>query len=68
MQAIFNLCVDILLWLAKLTGTTYVEINVIIFCIILPVILCLMVAAIIGLALYNIRLRKERAALYKIIK
>jgi len=28
---IFNLCVDILIWLAKATGTTYELINILIF-------------------------------------
>jgi hypothetical protein len=38
MDYIFDLCVKILLVLAKLTGFTYKEINVIIFCIIWPII------------------------------
>ena len=33
---IFQWCVDLLLWLAAMTGTTYKEINVIIFCVIWP--------------------------------
>ena len=36
MNEIFDLCVRFLIWLAKLTGTTYKEINVIIFCIMWP--------------------------------
>ena len=28
---VFNLCVDILIWLAKATGTTYELINILIF-------------------------------------
>ncbi len=33
---IFDLCVVFLVWLARVTGTTYKEINVIIFCILWP--------------------------------
>ena len=36
MQNIFNLCVECLLCLGALTGLTYVEVNVWIFCIIWP--------------------------------
>ena len=36
---IFYLCVDILVWLAKLTGTSYELINIIIFIILYPLIL-----------------------------
>lgn len=35
---VFDRCVDVLYILARLTGTTYKEINVIIFCIIEPLI------------------------------
>ena len=44
---IFQWCVDLLRWLAAATGTTYKEINVLIFCVIWPlltiaiVVLCL---------------------------
>jgi hypothetical protein len=33
---LFQRCVDFLVWLAAATGTTYKEINVIIFCVIWP--------------------------------
>jgi hypothetical protein len=33
---VFQWCVDHLMWLAAATGTTYKQINVIIFCIIWP--------------------------------
>jgi hypothetical protein len=33
---IFQWCVDFLIWLAGVTGTTYKEINVVIFCVIWP--------------------------------
>ena len=36
MDRIFDLCVVFLVWLARVTGTTYKEINVIIFCILWP--------------------------------
>ncbi len=36
---IFYLCVDILVWLAKLTGTSYELINIIIFIVLYPLIL-----------------------------
>jgi hypothetical protein len=35
-HAIFRFCQDFLVWLAAATGTTYEEINVIIFCVIWP--------------------------------
>jgi hypothetical protein len=34
---VFNLCVDLLLWLGDLTGLGYNGINVLIFCVIWPV-------------------------------
>ncbi len=36
MDIIFRLCVGLLVWLAAMTGTTYEEINVIIFFMIWP--------------------------------
>jgi hypothetical protein len=36
MDKVFDLCVVFLVWLAKVTGTTYKEINVIVFCILWP--------------------------------
>jgi hypothetical protein len=36
MDAIFDLCVVFLLWLGRVTGTTYKQINVLIFCILWP--------------------------------
>jgi hypothetical protein len=35
---VFQWCVDFLVWLAGVTGTTYKEINVIIFCVIWPLV------------------------------
>ena len=34
---VFNICVIFLEWMAKLVGSTYVRINVWIFCVILPI-------------------------------
>ena len=36
MNGIFDLCVVFLLWAARVTGTTYKQINVLIFCIAWP--------------------------------
>ena len=36
MDSIFDLCVVFLLWLARVTGTTYKQINVIVFCVLWP--------------------------------
>ena len=44
---IFDDCVNLLIYLAKLTHTTYIEINVIIFCIIEPIIFFVMLYVII---------------------
>jgi len=37
MNEIFNICVDILVYIANITGLTYEEVNVIIFCFLWPV-------------------------------
>ena len=42
MGQLFDLCVQFLLWLGRMTGTTYVEINIIIFCILEPIIFLVM--------------------------
>lgn len=36
MDTVFDACVQLLLWLAALTGATYKQINVIIFCVLWP--------------------------------
>ncbi len=41
---IFQWCVDLLGWLASATGTTYKQINVIIFCVIWPLLTIALVA------------------------
>ena len=43
---LFYLCVDILVWLAKVTGTTYELINIIIFIIGYPIFVILLLAII----------------------
>lgn len=52
MNDLFDFCVELLLDVAELTGMTYKEVNVWIFCIIWP-------AIIIALCVNNIRLRRE---------
>ena len=52
-QEIFDLCVDLLNWLADLFGCTYEEINVLIFCVLGPIIFM-------SLVVDNIRLRWHR--------
>lgn len=42
MGQLFDLCVQFLLWLGRMTGTTYVEINIIIFCILEPIVFLVM--------------------------
>jgi hypothetical protein len=43
-NTVFRVCQDILVWLAAVTGTTYEEINVIIFCVIWPLVTVALVA------------------------
>lgn len=47
MSEIFQLCVDLLNYLAKQFGLSYVQINVIIFCIIEPIVFIWMLVIII---------------------
>jgi len=47
MNEIFNLCVDLLKYLAKQFGLTYVQINVIIFCFLEPILFIWMLVIII---------------------
>jgi hypothetical protein len=46
---IFDLCVDLLVWLADKLGMTYQQINVWIFCVLVPAIILGQTAAIIWL-------------------
>lgn len=43
MNEIFDACVRLLVWLAALTGTTYEEINVIIFVILEPIFILVLI-------------------------
>ena len=47
MDKIFDLCVDILLYLAKITGLTYNEVNVWIFVILGPIFIIILIAIVI---------------------
>jgi hypothetical protein len=59
---VFQGCVDFLLWLAAVTGTTYKQINVIIFCVIWPLLtLGLISLCIIQRAQIRRLRRRERA-------
>ena len=49
MNNIFDACVKLLVWLAGLTGTTYEEINVIIFVILEPIFILVLIVYIIML-------------------
>lgn len=48
MNRLFDLCVDIMIYWAKLSGMTYKEINIWIFCIIEPIIFLIMLGVIIA--------------------
>lgn len=59
-DALFDLCVRILLWLATLFGVSYNEINIWIFCVIWPIATVILV----GLVVWQgIRIRKLKRAL-----
>ena len=49
---LFDACVKLLVWLAGLTGTTYEEINIIIFVILEPIFILLLIV-------YIIKLRRQ---------
>lgn len=49
MNKIFDACVRLLVWIAELTGTTYEEINVIIFVIVEPIFILVLIVYIIML-------------------
>ena len=51
MNEVFNWCVELLQWGAQKLGTTYVDINVWIFCIIEPIVF-------LGMLIFNIRQRR----------
>lgn len=47
MNKIFDDCVKLLVWLADLTGTTYEEINVIIFIVLEPIVFLMLIGYIV---------------------
>jgi hypothetical protein len=49
MNKIFDACVNLLVWLADQTGTTYEEINVIIFVVLEPIVVLLLIGYIVFL-------------------
>jgi len=49
MNKIFDACVSLLVWLANLSGTTYEEINVIIFVVLEPIVFLLLIGYIVFL-------------------
>jgi hypothetical protein len=49
MNKVFDACVNLLVWLANLSGTTYEEINVIIFVVLEPIVFLLLIGYIVFL-------------------
>jgi len=47
-DALFDLCVRILIWLANFFGVSYNEINIWIFCVIWPIVAVLLVGLVVG--------------------
>jgi hypothetical protein len=58
---LFDLCVDILLWLADLFGVSYNTINIWIFCVIWPIITVVLIAVVIRqhLRIRHLKLKLE---------
>ncbi len=44
---IFNLCVDLLVWLARLLGMSYESVNVWVFCVIWPIFTLMLIAIVV---------------------
>jgi hypothetical protein len=59
MGEVFDLCVRLLYWGADLFGTDYVTINVVIFCIIWPILTLLLIGAVVWEGVYIYKLRKR---------
>jgi hypothetical protein len=55
---IFDLCVVFLVWLSQVTGTTYKQINVIVFCILWPIFTLALVLVVVLQQARIARLRK----------
>lgn len=58
----FQWCVELLIWLAGVTGTTYNEINVIIFCVIWPLVTIGLIALCLAQRVQIRRLRRAAAS------
>ncbi|AOP34633.1 hypothetical protein A0128_12700 [Leptospira tipperaryensis] len=56
---IFNWCVDVLIFWAKIFGITYNEINVYIFCVIWPIFNLILIGFVFFLLRANCKLRAE---------
>ena len=56
---IFDLCVVFLVWLSQVTGTTYKQVNVIVFCILWPLFTLALVLAVI---VQQVRIARLRGA------
>lgn len=55
---IFDLCVVFLVWLSQVTGTTYKQINVIVFCILWPIFTLALVLVVVVQQVKIARLRR----------
>ena len=55
---IFDLCVVFLVWLSQVTGTTYKQINVIVFCILWPIFTVALVLVVVVQQVKIARLRR----------
>ncbi len=57
---VFDLCVVFLIWLGNVTGTTYKEINVIVFCVLWPIFTLILIAVCI---IQFVKIRKLKKAM-----
>jgi uncharacterized membrane protein YcjF (UPF0283 family) len=58
-DAVFDLCVQILLWLADLFGVSYNTINIWIFCVLWPIFTVVLISVVVRQYLKIRRLKKE---------
>lgn len=58
-DALFDLCVRILIWLANLFGVSYNEINIWIFCVIWPIVTVILVGLVVGQRIKIRKLKRE---------
>ena len=59
MDALFDLCVQFLLWLADLLGVSYNAINIWIFCVLWPLFTLALIAVVVRQALRIRKLKRE---------